>query len=72
IKTNWDLTEFFTRPISAVLIVLVILAIASAPMMGWLGRRAERATALKAAQDQAAGADAEAAGVTDGDADLKA
>lgn len=57
IKTNWDLTEFFTRPISAVLIVLVILAIASAPMMGWLGRRAERATVLRAAQDQAAGAD---------------
>ena len=53
IKTNWDLTQFFTRPISAVLIVLVVLAIASAPMMGWLGRRAERATALKAAQDAA-------------------
>ncbi|MGP5717899.1 tripartite tricarboxylate transporter permease [Brachybacterium tyrofermentans] len=72
IKTNWDLTEFFTRPISAVLIVLVILAIASAPMMGWLGRRAERATALKAAQDQAAGADTDGHGGTDDDADVTA
>ncbi|WP_299301763.1 tripartite tricarboxylate transporter permease [uncultured Brachybacterium sp.] len=51
IKTNWDLTQFFTRPISAVLIVLVFLAIAASPLMSWLGRRAERATALRSAQD---------------------
>lgn len=53
IKTNWDLTQFFTRPISAVLIVLVILAIASGPAMGWLGRRAELAAAQRAAQEKA-------------------
>ena len=49
IKTNWDLTQFFTRPISAVLIVLVVLAIASVPLMGLLGRRAERAAAKASA-----------------------
>lgn len=49
IKTNWDLTQFFTRPISAVLIVLVVLAIASVPVMDWLGRRAERAVARQSA-----------------------
>jgi len=54
IKTNWDLTQFFTRPISAVLIVLVVLAIASVPLMGWLGRRAERATARRQAEAGAA------------------
>ncbi|GAA1483969.1 tripartite tricarboxylate transporter permease [Brachybacterium fresconis] len=52
IKTNWDLTQFFTRPISAVLIVLVVLAIAASPMMTWLGRRAERFASVKAAQDE--------------------
>jgi TctA family transporter len=57
IKTNWDLTEFFTRPISAVLIVLVFLAIATVPLMGWLGRRAERAAALRTVGDRQ-GADA--------------
>ncbi|HJC70883.1 tripartite tricarboxylate transporter permease [Brachybacterium sp. EE-P12] len=50
IKTNWDLTQFFTRPISAVLIVLVVLAIASVPLMGWLGRRAERAVSRQGAE----------------------
>ncbi|MFC7376507.1 tripartite tricarboxylate transporter permease [Brachybacterium sp. GCM10030267] len=50
IKTNWDLTQFFTRPISAVLILLVVAAIASVPLMGWLGRRSERAAALQAAE----------------------
>lgn len=50
IKTNWDLTQFFTRPISAVLIVLVILAIASVPLMSWLGRRAERAVSRQGAE----------------------
>lgn len=58
IKTDWNLAEFFTRPISAVLIVLVILAIASSPLMSWLGRRAERATALQAAKDRGSAADA--------------
>lgn len=58
IKTNWDLTQFFTRPISAVLIVLVALAIASAPLMTWLGKRAERAAALKAARNRAVNEDA--------------
>ncbi|HIY23064.1 MAG TPA: tripartite tricarboxylate transporter permease [Candidatus Brachybacterium merdigallinarum] len=58
IKTDWDLTQFFTRPISAVLIVLVILAIASAPVMSWLGDRAERAAALKAAQGSSVGSSA--------------
>ncbi|WP_341856903.1 tripartite tricarboxylate transporter permease [Brachybacterium sp. GPGPB12] len=48
IKTNWDLTQFFTRPISAVLIVLVVLAIAAVPMMNLLGGRAERAAAKAA------------------------
>lgn len=53
IKTNWDLTQFFTRPISAILIVLVVLAIAASPVMGWLGRRAELATAERSAQEAA-------------------
>src|SRR5690606_29152836 len=52
IKTNWDLTQFFTRPISAVLIVLVVLAIASVPLMGWLGRRAERTVARREAESR--------------------
>src|SRR5690625_4166891 len=58
IKTNWDLAQFFTRPISAVLIVLVILAIASSPLMSWLGKRAERTAALNAALHRAINADA--------------
>src|SRR5699024_4233675 len=57
IKTNWDLAQFFTRPISAVLIVLVILAIASAPL-GCLAKRAERTHALTAARTRAINADA--------------
>jgi TctA family transporter len=52
IKTNWDLTQFFTRPISAVLIVLVVLAIASVPLMSWLGRRAERTVAQREAENR--------------------
>lgn len=48
IKTNWNLTQFFTRPISAVLIVLVVLAVAAVPMMNLLGGRAERAAAKAA------------------------
>ncbi|MGD8202077.1 tripartite tricarboxylate transporter permease [Ornithinimicrobium sp. W1679] len=39
LKTNWDLTLFFTRPISAVLIVLVALALVASPLVGRLEKR---------------------------------
>ena len=39
IKTNWDLTQFFSRPVSAVLIVLTVLLLAY-PLLGKAIRRA--------------------------------
>lgn len=42
IKTDWDLTQFFTRPISAVLICLVALALLAAPLMSWTVTRTAR------------------------------
>lgn len=38
LKTNWDLTQFFTRPISAVLIVLVAAALLASPLISRLGK----------------------------------
>ena len=35
-----------------ILIVLVVLAIASVPLMGWLGRRAERTVARREAESR--------------------
>lgn len=39
IKTNWNLLQFFTRPISAVLIVLVVLMLCYPVFNRWLEKR---------------------------------
>ena len=39
IKTNWDLTQFLTRPISAVLVVLTVLVLAYPFLRGLVRRR---------------------------------
>lgn len=42
IKTNWDFTQFFSRPISAVLIVLVAVFLVISPVMNVIQNRAEK------------------------------
>ncbi|MHA6621570.1 tripartite tricarboxylate transporter permease [Pseudonocardia sp. DLS-67] len=39
IKTNWDLTQFLTRPISAVLMIVTVLALTYPALRGLLRRR---------------------------------
>ncbi len=46
IKTNWDLTQFFSRPISAVLIVLVVVFLLISPVLNIIQNRAEKQAAL--------------------------
>ncbi|MFY9263250.1 MAG: tripartite tricarboxylate transporter permease [Actinomycetaceae bacterium] len=53
IKTDWDFTQFFTRPISAVLIVLMILMLFSPKFMDYFNRRTEKAAAAKIAAENA-------------------
>ena len=53
IKTNWRFGEFFTRPISAVLIVLVVLFLFISPVMNAVQNRAEKKSKLAATDSDA-------------------
>jgi len=46
IKTNWDLTQFLTRPISATLLVLTVLVLLY-PLLRRLLRRREGVDAVR-------------------------
>jgi putative tricarboxylic transport membrane protein len=46
IKTNWDLSEFLTRPISAALMIITVLVLAYPLVRGLLARAAGRATSV--------------------------
>lgn len=50
IKTDWDLTQFFTRPISAVLIVLTLLMLFAPKAMEAFNKRTERVAQKRLAE----------------------
>ncbi|MDP9806309.1 TctA family transporter [Trueperella bonasi] len=62
IKTDWDLTQFFTRPISAVLIVLTLLMLFAPKAMEAFNKRTEKAAEKRLAEVGALDGEDDAAG----------